>query len=157
MFPDAGAPRRGRMIVALGIGIVTLLALVHLARQRMSDHAGDRASAASDRVLIVEGASRQSQRAVRSSLVDRVATGAKATDLPPTTRAAVIRALRVSTDARFSDIRQGDGAGQILCGTVTLPTVPPRQFVYLGAAGLGAIDDHGAQFAAMRDRLCRLP
>jgi hypothetical protein len=70
-------------------------------------------------------------------------------------RGAVVRALRLPTQARLVGVTGMEVPRQVLCGRIQISSdQPSRRFTYVKTAKLGAIDDGGAEFAQAYGQLC---
>lgn len=154
MFLKHMGAARGRVIVALALGVLILMVIGHVARQRSATERDGEGRTAVDRVVVVSTAAGRAMPTALTSSPPQVAGSDSEGDVSPELRDAIVRALHVGRTDRLSDISHGDATGQVLCGAVTSPSGQSRRFVYLGVAGLGAIDDGSKDFAAMRARLC---
>lgn len=68
---------------------------------------------------------------------------------------AILHALGTPAGATLVDVAPGNAAAQATCGLVApASNGQARRFVFLGLAGLGALDDGGADFAQLHDRTC---
>lgn len=113
------------------------------------------AAPATDGVVVVrEGdASPLAQRrlapaAVPTNIAAPAARVASATDR------TILRALGIP-GATLVDVTPGNAAAQATCGLVApAPDGQARRFVFLAVAGLSALDDGGAEFAQLHDRMC---
>ncbi|MEH3039165.1 MAG: hypothetical protein PGN21_03735 [Sphingomonas paucimobilis] len=66
----------------------------------------------------------------------------------------VLRALRLPATAAITGIARDDPREGIVCGSVAVPGGTPARFVYLGTAGMAAMDDGDTAFETLRRRLC---
>ncbi|WP_294354208.1 hypothetical protein [uncultured Sphingomonas sp.] len=106
-------------------------------------------------VIVREGdAPPLAQRSLAPAAVPTNTVASAARDASATDR-AILRALGLPAGATLVDVAPGNAAAQATCGLVaSTPNNQPRRFVYLGLAGLGALDDGGAEFAQLHDRMC---
>ena len=144
------APRHPARVAVLIVLVLALAAgFVWAARRQVA------APPADGVVVVREGASPLLQKGNLAPAAAPTSAVAQAAREPSAPDAKIVRALGMPAGASLSDLAPGNAAAQAICGWIApAPDAPVRRFVFLGLAGLGAVDDGGAEFAQLRERMC---
>ncbi|SEL14220.1 hypothetical protein SAMN05216382_1582 [Sphingomonas palmae] len=138
-----------RLVVLIVLALALAAGFFWVARRQVA------APPTENLVVVREGdAPSLAQRSLAPAAVPTNTVAPAARDASATDR-AILRALGMPAGATLIDVIPGNAAAQASCGLVApAPNNQPGRFVYLGLAGLGALDDGGADFAQLHDRMC---